>query len=543
MYLCVVIILTGTTNKQIARLKRILSVLVAAAVLLSVVTAVSGFCLLRNPSVEEPGPAVPTETTQATEATTTEDAFAESEEDGSWTEETVSITEETDSQADTDKLSPPVWSGLPSGGNAGSESGNTGSESGNTGSESGNTGSESGNAGIESGNTGGESGGNTGDVVSVLAMVTPEDVKIIRTAAVQTVPAEELPVDTVQAETDALQETVGMEEDSAATAETSALADDESETQPEVEPPEEPGHPLWLIMLFFGSAFLLLADIIAIFAVSAQIRKLSAEPQKPLESYGVTVKSAEPRMSGIPAVGRAHAMGMRNYQQDSFGQIPILKEQGLLAVVADGMGGLSDGEKVSQRIVMKALDYGVRLRTVPNADTLPHMINVINQDVNQMLGEEKLFKSGSTVVATMVVKDHLWWASVGDSRIYLYRNGYLNQLTRDHDLLQEWMGEVSKGRMTYEQAISNPDGRKLTSFIGMGKLRYIGYNKTPVLLQPGDRILLMSDGVYGTISNDEMAQILKTYPNVQDSADAVSRKIEAAKRRHQDNYTIMILGM
>ena len=502
---------------------------------MSIVTAVSGFFLFRNFSLEEVVPAnsaisEPTEETvsqPAEETVTSEETVAEevtvSAEETVAQEETIAQEpavqppDETVSQPDTDQLIPFMPQHA-----ADNLMGDLS-----------------------------EPGANSTETIQTEPAETlPADVP-------QGIFAEEISEIAVQPETDpsdfrpeTTETAESAEESSAATTETLPACTEASfavptETAPylDAESQKEAANPPWLILLFYGSVCLLLMDVISICIISSKIRKLSRQRQDRPLVYGVTVKNVSPNISAFPSVGRAHNIGMRNYQQDSFGQTPILNNQGLLAVVADGMGGLSNGEKVSQRIVMKALDYGVRLANTPNADTLVQMVNVINQDVNQMLGEENLFKSGSTLVATKVVKDHLWWASVGDSRIYLYRNGYLNQLTRDHDLLQEWMVEVNAGRMSYEQAISSPDGRKLTSFIGMGKLRHIGYNDSPLQLCPGDRILLMSDGVYGTVSNDEMVQILKTNPNVQDAADAVSRKIEAAKRRHQDNYTVMILGM
>lgn len=502
---------------------------------MSIVTAVSGFFLFRNFSIEEVDPAnsaisEPTEevvTQPAEETVTSGENVAEEEtvsaeetvvpDETSAQEPAVQPPEETVSQPDTDQLIP--FKPQHAADNLMGDSSEPGANS-------------------------------TEAILTEPAETLPTDIP-------QGIFAEEISETAVQPETDSsdfrpetTEAAESAEEPSAATAETlpagteaSSAAPTETVLHSDAESQKEAADPPWLILLFYGSACLLLMDVISICIISAKIRKLSRQRQDRPLFYGVTVKNVSPNISAFPSVGRSHNIGMRNYQQDSFGQTPILNNQGLLAVVADGMGGLSNGEKVSQRIVMKALDYGVRLANTPNADTLVHMVNVINQDINQMLGEENLFKSGSTLVATMVVKDHLWWASVGDSRIYLYRNGYLNQLTRDHDLLQEWLTEVNKGQMSYELAVSNPDGRKLTSFIGMGKLRYIGYNKVPFLLHPGDRILLMSDGVYNTVSNDEMVQILKTHTNVQDAADAVSGKIEAAKRRHQDNYTIMILGM
>lgn len=246
---------------------------------------------------------------------------------------------------------------------------------------------------------------------------------------------------------------------------------------------------------------------------------------------------------GAFTAGKAHGMGKRDYQQDCLGLTPVLEGQGLLAVVADGMGGLSGGEKVSQRILVKALDFGAKLTAERVDNALPEMVAEINEDVNAMLGADGIYKSGSTLIAALLLNDRMKWVSVGDSRIYLYRQGYLNQLTRDHDLLQEWMPDILDDVLTYPEAIENPEHRKLTSFIGMGTLRYMDQNLTPTRLLPGDRVLLMSDGVYGTVSEQEIAAILKEFPDVQQASDAIARQIESANLSYQDNYTVLIVGI
>lgn len=241
-------------------------------------------------------------------------------------------------------------------------------------------------------------------------------------------------------------------------------------------------------------------------------------------------------------LGKSHGMGQREYQQDSFGQTPVLKDTGVLAVLADGMGGLSNGERVSQRIIMEALNFAVELQQEALPTALEEMVQRANQAVNNMLGPEGLNTSGSTVVSALIAGDTLWWVSIGDSRLYLYRNGCLNQLSRDHDLLQAWMPEILEGRRDLQEAMEHPDGRRLTSFIGMGKLRNIDRNHTGIPLKPGDRILLMSDGIYGTVSDSQMVQILRDSANVQDAASRIARQVRDAALPYQDNYTLVILG-
>lgn len=246
---------------------------------------------------------------------------------------------------------------------------------------------------------------------------------------------------------------------------------------------------------------------------------------------------------GRYTAGKAHGMGKRSCQQDCLGLTSVLEKQGLLAVVADGMGGLQDGGKVSQRILVKALDFGAKLTADRVDNALPEMVSEISEDVNAMLGPDGIYKSGSTLIAALLLGDRMKWVSVGDSRIYLFRQGYLNQLTRDHDLLQEWMPDILDGSLSYPDAIANPEHRKLTSFIGMGALRYVDQNLIPTRLLPGDRVLLMSDGVYGTVSEPELTAILKETPDAQQAADAIARRIESANLSYQDNYTVLIVGI
>lgn len=270
------------------------------------------------------------------------------------------------------------------------------------------------------------------------------------------------------------------------------------------------------------------------------------EPPTPAEVHPVpiTKETVEETVCPIPGIslGKIHDIGRRDYQQDSFGQTAVLRNTGILAVLADGMGGLSGGERVSQKIVMEALTFGSTLQANQVPTALPGMVAGINRAVNQMLGPKGLYTSGSTVVSALITGNALRWISVGDSRIYLYRDGQLSQLSRDHDLLQDWMPDILEGKRSMAEALRDPDGRKLTSFIGMGELRHVDYNRTPIPLLPGDRVLLMSDGVYGTVSDAEMAAILRDCGSVQLAASHIGQRIMGAALPYQDNYTLIVLG-
>lgn len=306
-------------------------------------------------------------------------------------------------------------------------------------------------------------------------------------------------------------------------------------------PPEKPEKPekpvnLWLVLTILSDGLLIL-DLIAIAVVQKKLKKLR-------KGLPVVIPTTEriPWHAVPPEIGKVHGIGGRDYQQDSLGHTRVLNGSGILAIVADGMGGLSNGEQVSQQIVMDGLGYGAAMTGLSEGNPLLGMVGQINTNVNRMLGPEGIYKCGSTLIAVLVAQDQFHWVSVGDSRIYLYREGYVNQLNTDHDLFQQWMPEILAGTRSYVQAARNPDGRKLTSFIGMGELKYVDYSRQPIDLRQGDRLVLVTDGVYGTVPPEQLADILKANPEVSDAAKVLERRIRDARMPHQDNYTALILG-
>lgn len=315
-----------------------------------------------------------------------------------------------------------------------------------------------------------------------------------------------------------------------------------------------------LAILFWSSGALLIVDIVAIVIISGQIKQERRRLQRIRNSLSQTDEHARRTPGRSPSgtavqpveatqlqdhgfqIGTLHQVGRRDYQQDSLGHASVLDTKGVLAVLADGMGGLSCGEKVSQKIVMDALEMGRQLKPEQVNGVLWKMVDKINGNVNQMLGPDGLYKSGSTLLAVLAYNGKFQWIAVGDSRIYLYRQGYANQLNQDHDQLQVWMADVLSGRRSMEEVLRNPEGKKLTSFIGMGQLKYIDGSRGAIALESGDRLVLMSDGVYNVVNETSLAGILKRYPDVDQAASVIDHMIREANHPHQDNYTAIVLG-
>ena len=242
-------------------------------------------------------------------------------------------------------------------------------------------------------------------------------------------------------------------------------------------------------------------------------------------------------------VGKLHEQGRRRYQQDAFGVShgALMHDHGVLAVLADGMGGLADSERVSVTAVETILDrFSLDQGSGEPKVLLLQLLAAARQEVNRVLGAADLGKSGSTLVMGLIRGNLLYYLAVGDSRIYLLRDGALLQLSREHVYENELaLIAVNGGHCEVQDAFSNPQRGALTSFLGMERLMGIDIPAAPVQLRPGDKVILMTDGVFNALEEDVLlAQLLRT---PEEAVEGLRSAIEARGYTNQDNYTAIIL--
>lgn len=260
-----------------------------------------------------------------------------------------------------------------------------------------------------------------------------------------------------------------------------------------------------------------------------------------------TIKIADSDGECPVVVASIHDVGRRSMQQDSFGlsdteDAGLIRSKGILAVVADGMGGLEDGERMSQIVVVNMLQgFDEADPRIPGDALLSSLVDRANDAVNQDLGEEMIGKCGSTVVAVIIRENRLFWISVGDSHIYVYRSGKLVKLNHDHNYGAQLDESVARGEISMEEALSDKQRAALTSFIGIGDLELVDQNVNPIGLEEGDRVLLMSDGIYGTVSFERLQEILSQ--PLRQACLLIDKEIHEKNKRNQDNYTCVILEM
>ncbi|RCW44967.1 PP2C family protein-serine/threonine phosphatase [Paenibacillus prosopidis] len=245
--------------------------------------------------------------------------------------------------------------------------------------------------------------------------------------------------------------------------------------------------------------------------------------------------------------GNAQHIGAREEQQDSFSFSALddpaaVRRYGILAVLADGMGGLAMGREASQLAVQAMLnEYTGKTAEEPVPVALERALHKANEEVYGLAKRHELeWSVGTTLIAAVIQEGRLYWISAGDSRIYLYRGGVLIQLTRDHVYANRLHERVKAGQMTREEAETHPERALLTSYLGIPILDEIDANRAPFTLQAGDWVLLCSDGLYDDLSEQLLEEAVRLPP--QHAAEFILEHVISQQRLYQDNATIAILA-
>jgi protein phosphatase len=243
--------------------------------------------------------------------------------------------------------------------------------------------------------------------------------------------------------------------------------------------------------------------------------------------------------------GNAQHIGARHEQQDAFAfsnpaDKALVSHAGLLAVVSDGMGGLSHGHQASSaavRAFLAAYEQKSREEAIPAAlyRSFQAALAVV-QDLNRSATEP----GGATIVAAVAHADQLYWISAGDSRLYLIRRGRLVQLSRDHSYRERLLEEVLVDRMSLSEAISHPDREHLTSYLGMAGTPEVDCNVRPFQLEPDDQVVLCTDGVYRNVSERDFVEAFAAgTPSA--CCGRLGELVLARASQQQDNLTVVAL--
>ncbi|MGC9419081.1 MAG: PP2C family protein-serine/threonine phosphatase [Rhodovulum sp.] len=254
---------------------------------------------------------------------------------------------------------------------------------------------------------------------------------------------------------------------------------------------------------------------------------------------------ADLRLDAATGIGQ----GRREHQEDAIiADFTIGGEIGL-AVLGDGMGGHAAGD-VASRIVVTEVFSELKLQS-DDPDRFvryaPGLLRAAAREANGCIADHVRSHAetggmGTTLVALAVARDRLFWVSVGDSPLFLFRDGQLHQINEDHSLAPQIDGMVRMGLLSAEEARSHPDRNCLTSALTGAEIGQIDCPDRPLDLAVGDIIVAASDGLT-FIERDRIRAILSEYRRRTSAeiANALFSELEALGDPDQDNVCFTVI--
>lgn len=332
------------------------------------------------------------------------------------------------------------------------------------------------------------------------------------------------------------------------------VAYEEIVVTPTVEVTTEPAPVVEVEEGGIGTIGLVIVAIVAILAVlAAALVVLKRKPKPDAEATAAMTDATVPNTAvdaNEPAtlqmapptlhVGHKQHIGRRSDQQDNYAVSAVdqASRKGLLAVVCDGMGGMSDGAAISKTAVSAIL---TGFQTLPVEQNPPlQLMRLAGSAHNAVCSMPSFGQGGSTLVMAYIWDSWLFTLSIGDSRMYLMRDHTLMQLNREHTYAVELDEKAALGEISLEQALNDPQRKALTSYLGIEELQKIDRTLRPFPLRRGDRIALMSDGVFGTISDSEIQVLLELPP--EQAVQQIEQAVLLKNQPRQDNLTVVVIS-
>jgi serine/threonine protein phosphatase PrpC len=214
---------------------------------------------------------------------------------------------------------------------------------------------------------------------------------------------------------------------------------------------------------------------------------------------------------------------------------------GLTAALADGMGGHAGGALASGLACMFFVQ-AVAMSPAPDVGTrLAEALDVANEAIAHETDEDpSLAGMGCTLVGAVFGPEGVEWVSVGDSPLFLVRNGEIVRLNDDHSLAPEIDKLAATGRISWDAARADSRRHVLRSALTGTEIDLVDRSERPLALQAGDVVILASDGIH-SISGADIARVTAEAATADAAAQALLAAVEAAGEAHQDNTTVVVV--
>lgn len=212
------------------------------------------------------------------------------------------------------------------------------------------------------------------------------------------------------------------------------------------------------------------------------------------------------------------------------------RRKGRLAIIADGMGGYEGGQEASRLAVETVRDLYDQNFSGDPTNTLVAAFRSAHEAIQQFGFKHPQFRGmGTTCTAAAIIDRKLFFAHVGDTRLYLVRGDSISRLTRDHSYVGRL---VESGVVRSEDAESHPQRHILTAALGSGPEIIPDVAEGGVALQQDDLLILCTDGLWSLVSDQELRQVVRENPPSKACLKLVRMAIE---RDAPDNITVQML--
>lgn len=212
------------------------------------------------------------------------------------------------------------------------------------------------------------------------------------------------------------------------------------------------------------------------------------------------------------------------------------RRKGRLAVIADGMGGYEGGQEASRLAVETVRHVYDNAFSGDPQESLVEAFESAHSNIQRYASDHPQFYGmGTTCTALCIVERRLWFAHVGDSRLYLIRSGTISRLTRDHSYVGRL---VESGIVRSEDAESHPQRHILTAALGSGRAVTPHLPEHPVPVEEGDILILCTDGLWSLVADRDLARVAESNPPAETCSTLVNMALE---RGAPDNITVLVL--
>jgi PPM family protein phosphatase len=210
--------------------------------------------------------------------------------------------------------------------------------------------------------------------------------------------------------------------------------------------------------------------------------------------------------------------------------------KGRLAVIADGMGGYEGGQEASRLAVETVREvYDSAFEDDPQKALIAGFASA-HTNIQRFAIEHPHFQGmGTTCTALSIVDSRLYFAHVGDSRLYLVRGETLSRLTRDHSYVGRL---VESGIVRSEDAESHPQRHILTAALGSGREVNPDFPESPLALEDGDQLMLCTDGLWSLVGENEVAAVIHANSPAESCLALIKLALD---RGAPDNVTAVVL--